>query len=123
METHKGDSPSKYGRFTPNLVNRRNSTKETVINVNGMEIGAKEIVVIAGPCAVENKEQILETSKAVYSGGANILRAGAFKTRTSPYSFQGLGEEGLKLLKNLFIEEKYIGPPSSLAIPIVALHS
>jgi len=98
METHKGDNPSKYGRSTPNLVNRHTSTKDTVINVNGIEIGAKEIVVIAGPCAVENKEQILETAKAVYSGGANILRGGAYKPRTSPYSFQGLGEEGLRYL-------------------------
>ena len=54
METHEGDNPSKYGRSTPNLVNRQTSTKDTVINVNGIEIGAKEIVVIAGPCAVEN---------------------------------------------------------------------
>ncbi len=98
METHEGDNPGKYGRSTPNLVNRQTSTKDTVINVNGIEIGAKEIVVIAGPCAVENKEQILETAKAVYSGGANILRGGAYKPRTSPYSFQGLGEEGLRYL-------------------------
>jgi 3-deoxy-7-phosphoheptulonate synthase len=98
METHEGDIPGKYGRSTPNLVNRQTSTKDTVINVNGIEIGAKEIVVIAGPCAVENKEQILETAKAVYSGGANILRGGAYKPRTSPYSFQGLGEEGLRYL-------------------------
>jgi 3-deoxy-7-phosphoheptulonate synthase len=55
-------------------------------------------VLIAGPCAVENKVQLLETARKVYSAGANILRGGAFKPRTSPYSFQGLGEEGLKYL-------------------------
>ena len=98
METHKGDNPSKYGRSAPNLVNRQTNTIDTVINVNGIEIGGEEIVIIAGPCAVENMEQILETAKAVYSGGANILRGGAYKPRTSPYSFQGLGEEGLRYL-------------------------
>jgi len=95
METHKGDIPSKYGDSAPKLVNRQTFANDTVINVNGIEIGGKEIVIIAGPCAVENKEQILETAKAVFSGGANILRGGAFKPRTSPYSFQGLWEEGL----------------------------
>jgi 3-deoxy-7-phosphoheptulonate synthase len=98
METHKGDIPSKYGSSAPKLINRQNITNDTVINVNGIEIGGEEIVIIAGPCAVENKEQILETAKAVFSGGANILRGGAFKPRTSPYSFQGLGEEGLRYL-------------------------
>ncbi len=98
METHKGDNPSKYGRSAPNLVNRQTNTIDTVINVKGIEIGGEEIVIIAGPCAVENLEQILETAKAVYSGGANILRGGAYKPRTSPYSFQGLGEEGLRYL-------------------------
>ncbi len=98
METHKGDNPSEYGSSAPNLVNRQTNTIDTVISVNGIEIGGEEIVIIAGPCAVENREQLLETAKAVYSGGANILRGGAYKPRTSPYSFQGLGEEGLRYL-------------------------
>jgi 3-deoxy-7-phosphoheptulonate synthase len=98
METHKGDNPSKYGRSTPNLVNRQNKTQNTVINVNGIEIGGNEIVIIAGPCAVENREQLLETAKAIRLAGANILRGGAYKPRTSPYSFQGLGEDGLRYL-------------------------
>ena len=98
METHKGDIPSKYGSSAPKLINRQTVANDTVINVNGIKIGGKEIVIIAGPCAVENREQILETAKAVYSGGANFLRGGAFKPRTSPYSFQGLGEEGLSYL-------------------------
>ncbi|MEA3478370.1 MAG: 3-deoxy-7-phosphoheptulonate synthase [Bacteroidota bacterium] len=80
------------------LVSRQTNPNDTVINVNGIEIGGSEIVIIAGPCAIENREQILETARKVHSAGANILRGGAFKPRTSPYSFQGLGEEGLKYL-------------------------
>ena len=80
------------------LVSRQTNPNDTVINVNGIEIGGKEIVIFAGPCAVESRKQLLETAKEVYSGGANILRGGAYKPRTSPYSFQGLGEEGLKYL-------------------------
>jgi len=80
------------------LVSRQTNPNDTIINVNGIEIGGKEIVIFAGPCAVESRKQLLETAKEVYSGGANILRGGAFKRRTSPYSFQGLGEEGLKYL-------------------------
>jgi 3-deoxy-7-phosphoheptulonate synthase len=98
METNTGDNQINYGGSAPNLVNRQMNATDTVINVNGTYIGGEEIVIIAGPCAVENREQLLETAKAVYSGGANILRGGAFKPRTSPYSFQGLGEEGLKYL-------------------------
>jgi 3-deoxy-7-phosphoheptulonate synthase len=98
METYKGDNPGKYRRSTPNLVNRQTSAEDTIINVNGIEIGGNEIVIIAGPCAVENREQLLETARAVRLAGANILRGGAYKPRTSPYSFQGLGEEGLKFL-------------------------
>ncbi len=98
METHKGDNQINYGSSAPNLVNRQTNAMNTVINVNGIDIGGEEIVIIAGPCAVENREQLLETAKAVSSAGANILRGGAYKPRTSPYSFQGLGEEGLKYL-------------------------
>lgn len=70
----------------------------TIVNVDGVEIGGSQIVVIAGPCAVENSEQLFETARAVNRCGARILRGGAFKPRTSPYKFQGLGEDGLKLL-------------------------
>jgi 3-deoxy-7-phosphoheptulonate synthase len=77
-----------------------NSTKPgtTIVNVKGIKIGGSDIVVIAGPCAVENQQQLFETARSVKAGGARILRGGAFKPRSSPYSFQGLGEEGLKLL-------------------------
>ncbi|NWG12715.1 MAG: 3-deoxy-7-phosphoheptulonate synthase [Acidobacteria bacterium] len=72
--------------------------ENTVIAVNGVGIGGGEIVVMAGPCAVEGEEQLVSTARAVKASGAKILRAGAFKPRTSPYSFQGSGIEGLKLL-------------------------
>jgi len=80
------------------MVYRQADSKDTVVDVNGIEIGGEKIVIIAGPCAVESREQLLETAKLVYSAGAVILRGGAYKPRTSPYSFQGLGEEGLKFL-------------------------
>jgi len=87
--------------LTPYKLASRDFRKEdSVIQVNGVKIGGKEIVVMAGPCSVESKEQILETARAIKKAGAKILRGGAFKPRTSPYSFQGLGEEGLKLLKH-----------------------
>ncbi|MDP3919814.1 MAG: 3-deoxy-7-phosphoheptulonate synthase [Candidatus Omnitrophota bacterium] len=66
---------------------------------NGVIVGGKKIVVMAGPCSVENREMLMETAKAVKKAGATFLRGGAFKPRTSPYSFQGLGEEGLKYLR------------------------
>lgn len=71
----------------------------TVINIDDVVIGGKKIVVMAGPCAVESEEQIMDTARAVKKAGAEILRGGAFKPRTSPYSFQGLHEKGLKFLK------------------------
>ncbi|MHA1960040.1 MAG: 3-deoxy-7-phosphoheptulonate synthase [Candidatus Thorarchaeota archaeon] len=70
----------------------------TVIEVGGIEIGGKRPVIIAGPCSVESKEQILESAHLIKDCGGDILRGGAFKPRTSPYSFQGLGSEGLRLL-------------------------
>ncbi|MBI3942163.1 MAG: 3-deoxy-7-phosphoheptulonate synthase [Chloroflexi bacterium] len=70
----------------------------TVIKVKDIDIGGPEIVVIAGPCSVESREQILESAQAVKEAGAKLLRGGAYKPRTSPYSFQGLGQRGLELL-------------------------
>ncbi len=98
MEIPKGDSQKNYRSSGDLLTNRQAKKDDTVINVKGIEIGGRDIIIIAGPCAVENKQQLLETAKIVSSGGANILRGGAYKPRTSPYSFQGLGEEGLKYL-------------------------
>lgn len=72
--------------------------ERTIIEVKGASIGGKELMVIAGPCSVESEEQILASARAVKEAGANVFRGGAFKPRTSPYAFQGMGEEGLKLL-------------------------
>lgn len=80
------------------LVSREFKKEDTIIKLKGIEIGSNNLVVMAGPCAVESEEQIMESAKAVKKAGAHILRGGAFKPRTSPYSFQGMGEEGLKLL-------------------------
>ena len=80
------------------LASREFHPENTVITVGDITIGGDEIVVMAGPCAVESEEQLLDTALAVKASGARILRGGAFKPSTSPYSFRGLGEEGLKLL-------------------------
>lgn len=82
------------------LVSRDFHPRPTVVKVAQVEVGeGKTPVVIAGPCAVENRDQIMKTAQAVKKSGANLLRGGAFKPRTGPHSFQGLKEEGLKLLK------------------------
>jgi len=80
------------------LASREFKDFDTIIKVKDITIGGKEVIVMAGPCVVENEKQIFETARYVKASGAKILRGGAFKPRTSPYSFQGLGEEGLKLL-------------------------
>jgi len=80
------------------LASREFHPKDTVIQLNGVSIGGEQLVVMAGPCAVETREQLLETAEVVKAAGAKVLRGGAYKPRTSPYSFQGLGEEGLRLL-------------------------
>ncbi|MDP7350894.1 MAG: 3-deoxy-7-phosphoheptulonate synthase [Nitrospinota bacterium] len=81
------------------LASRQVRTEGSTISVNkNVKVGAKEFIVMAGPCSVESEKQIIETAKAVKASGAKVLRGGAFKPRTSPYSFQGLEEEGLKLL-------------------------
>ena len=80
------------------LASREFQPQSTTIKVGDVTIGGKSIIVMAGPCAVESEEQVLETARAVKAAGAHILRGGAFKPSTSPYSFRGLGEDGLKLL-------------------------
>jgi len=80
------------------LASREFQPHNTVVDVAGVPIGGEELVVIAGPCSVEGEEMLLETARFVASQGARILRGGAFKPRTSPYSFQGLGEAGLRML-------------------------
>ncbi|MEN2986052.1 MAG: 3-deoxy-7-phosphoheptulonate synthase [Thermodesulfovibrionaceae bacterium] len=81
------------------LASRDFKKTDTVIKVNGIEIGSNKVYVAAGPCAVENRVTLLQIAEKIKSAGATMLRGGAFKPRTSPYSFQGLGVEGLKYLK------------------------
>ncbi|MBO6194009.1 MAG: 3-deoxy-7-phosphoheptulonate synthase [Clostridiales bacterium] len=78
--------------------NRKFHPEDTVVDIGGVKIGGGNFAVMAGPCSVENEEQIIETAKAVKAAGATLLRGGAYKPRTSPYDFQGLHEEGIKLL-------------------------
>jgi 3-deoxy-7-phosphoheptulonate synthase len=80
------------------LVGREFHPDSTVVNVSGVAIGDSGFVVMGGPCSVEGEEQLMETAKAVAEAGGHMLRGGAFKPRTSPYSFRGLGEAGLKML-------------------------
>ncbi len=80
------------------LVSRETKGEDTVIQVKGFSIGGSEVIVIAGPCAVESREQLLKTAHLVQTAGAKVIRGGTYKPRTSPYSFQGMEEEGLKLL-------------------------
>jgi len=80
------------------LVSREFQEQDTIVKVNDVAIGGKAVVVVAGPCSVENEKQIMETARAVKKSGAKLFRGGAFKPRTSVYSFQGLGEDGLKIL-------------------------
>jgi 3-deoxy-7-phosphoheptulonate synthase / chorismate mutase len=83
------------------LVSRKQRSEDTVISVKGTEIGSGSPIIIAGPCAVESYEQTAEVAQAVTDNGLRILRGGAFKPRTSPYDFQGLGIDGLKILKKV----------------------
>src|SRR5438270_578483 len=80
------------------LVSRQVKPDRTIVNINGVRLGGAGVVVIAGPCSVESREQLLETARSVKSAGASVLRGGAYKPRTSPYDFQGLGLEALRLL-------------------------
>jgi 3-deoxy-7-phosphoheptulonate synthase len=80
------------------LASRDFHPQDTIVSINGVTIGGKNLVVMAGPCAVEGRDELLEAAQAVRNAGAQMLRGGAFKPRTSPYSFQGMGEEGLKCL-------------------------
>jgi len=81
------------------LVSRQTHSEPTVVDVGGVKIGGPEVVVIAGPCSVESREQLLTTAEGVKRAGATMLRGGAYKPRTSPYEFQGLGIEALKILR------------------------
>jgi 3-deoxy-7-phosphoheptulonate synthase len=80
------------------LVSREVKEEDSIVRVGNVPVGGREVVMVAGPCAVESREQALETAEAVRTAGAQLFRGGAYKPRTSPYSFQGLGKEGLQIL-------------------------
>src|SRR5260221_10908292 len=82
------------------LSSRTFRPEKTVVNARGVLIGSEDVVVMAGPCTIESEHQLFETARRVRRAGARILRRGAYKPRTSPYAFQGMGVEGLKLLRD-----------------------
>jgi len=93
QQVHRISAPYK-------LVARQWRPEGTVISLrNGLEVGGDKVVVMAGPCSVESREQLFATAGSIAEAGARVLRGGAFKPRSSPYAFQGLGEEGLELLR------------------------
>ncbi len=92
QEVHRITEPYK-------LASRSFRPENTVITIGDLRIGGDEVIVMAGPCSAETEEQVEATTAAVKNAGAKVLRGGAFKPRSSPYSFQGLGEEGLKMLR------------------------
>ena len=102
LEMNMMDGVEKTVRITEKykLVSRDFQPTDTVIDVGGVKVGGGHLAVMAGPCAVESEEQLLEAAKCVKAGGANFLRGGAFKPRTSPYDFQGLAADGLKMLRD-----------------------
>ncbi|MEW6558130.1 MAG: 3-deoxy-7-phosphoheptulonate synthase [Elusimicrobiota bacterium] len=83
------------------LVSRELKKENTVIKIDNLEIGSEKILIIAGPCSIESKERLTEIANVVRNAGADMIRGGAFKPRTSPYAFQGLGEKGLKYLREI----------------------
>ncbi|HLK61469.1 MAG TPA: 3-deoxy-7-phosphoheptulonate synthase [Chthonomonadaceae bacterium] len=83
------------------LASREFHRVDTVVNIKGVEVGGNTCVIMAGPCSIESREQIFAAARAVQAAGAKVLRGGAYKPRTSPYAFQGLGLEGLQLLKEV----------------------
>ncbi len=107
LEMNMMDGVEKTVRITEKykLVSRNFHPQDTIVDVGGVKIGGQQIVVMAGPCSVESVEQLREAAQAVKAGGAQFLRGGAFKPRTSPYDFQGLAEEGLKMLRQVADEE------------------
>src|SRR5262245_55750460 len=86
------------------LASRDFKPEDTQVSINGHKVGGEKVIVMAGPCSVESMDQMMETAIAVKAAGAHLLRGGAFKPRTSPYSFQGMGEEGLKIMAQVRAE-------------------
>lgn len=103
------------------LASRDVKPEGSVLNINGMEIGGETAVLMAGPCAVEGEAEIHEVAQIVARSGAKVLRGGAFKPRTSPYSFQGLGEEGLKYMRAAADEHNLLVATEVMGVTQVAL--
>ena len=101
METISCKNPTDIKIKTPSLVSLKKNPKATHVKVKGVEFETNKVFIIAGPCAVESKEQLFETVRSFKKSEAKVIRGGAVKPRSSPYSFQGLGEEGLKLLSQI----------------------
>ena len=99
MEVNQGINPVNVKANPPSKVSRQTNPEGTIVTIGDVQVGGTDVLIIAGPCAVESWEQLLETALSVKTSGAKSLRGGAFKPRSSPYSFQGLGEEGLRLLQ------------------------
>lgn len=104
LEHHNLEIAAEVDRIVPvtesyKLSNRKMHPESSIIRVGNTTIGGEELAIMSGPCAVESKEQVLQTAHAIKRAGAQILRGGAYKPRTSPYSFQGLEEEGLQFMK------------------------
>jgi 3-deoxy-7-phosphoheptulonate synthase len=104
METKIDSDKEIIECVVPMKTNKVKKAERLQVKVRGVEIGGPEVIIIGGPCAVESMEQLAETAISVAKSGARILRGGAFKPRSSPYSFQGLGEEGLKMLRDISLE-------------------
>lgn len=103
------------------LVGRDFHPEDSIIKLDGIEIGGGDVVIMAGPCAVESEDQLYAAAKAVKEAGGKVLRGGAFKPRSSPYSFQGLGEEGLKLIAKVKKEFGLLSVTEALSPDQVAL--
>lgn len=108
------------------LASREFKPEDTLVDINGVKVGGNKLVVMAGPCAVESQQQLLETANGIKAAGASVLRGGAFKPRTSPFSFQGLEEAGLEILSKV---RQKCGLPivtevvDSQAVELVAEHA
>ena len=107
LEMNMMDGVEKTVRITEKykLVSRDFQPEDTIVDVGGVKIGGDQLVIMAGPCAVESMEQLREAAECVKAGGAQFLRGGAFKPRTSPYDFQGLAEKGLEMLRTAADEQ------------------
>ena len=108
------------------LASREFQRVDTVFEIKGVTFGGNEVVLMAGPCSIESREQLFASAEAVKAGGAKVLRGGAYKPRTSPYAFQGLGLEGLKLLKEVGDSLDILTITEAMSpedVPLVAAHA